>query len=76
MDREKPQNKKKQRLTDYGKYSALAFQMAVTIALGVWGGTKLDEYFPITKFPFFTISLSLLSVFASVYFVIKDLMKK
>lgn len=76
MDKEKPQNKKKQRLTDYGKYSAIAFQMAITITLGVWGGTQLDKYFPVARFPLFTISLSLLSVFASIYFVTKDLMKK
>jgi hypothetical protein len=76
MDKEKPQNPKKQRLTDYGKFSAMAFQMGITIALGVWGGMKLDEYFPITRFPIFTIVLSLLSVFGAMYFVIKDLLKK
>jgi hypothetical protein len=76
MDKEKPQNPKKQRLTDYGKFSAMAFQMGITIALGVWGGMKLDERFPITRFPLFTISLSLLSVFAAMYWVIKDLLKK
>lgn len=84
MDKEKPQNPKKQRLTDpsqtklrdYGKYSAMAFQMGITIGLGVWGGIKLDEYFGLKKFPAFTLSLSLLSVFASMYFVIKDLTKK
>ena len=77
MDQQQePKNPKKQRLTDYGKFSAMAFQMGITIALGVWGGMKLDEYFPITKFPLFTITLSLLSVFGSIYFVIKDLTKK
>jgi len=76
MDQEEPKNPKKQRLTDYGKFSAMAFQMGITIALGVWGGMKLDEHFPITRFPLFTISLSLLSVFGSIYFVIKDLLKK
>ena len=76
MDQEELKNPKKQRLTDYGKFSAMAFQMGITIALGVWGGIKLDEHFPITRFPLFTIFLSLLSVFASIYFVIKDLLKK
>ena len=76
MDKEKPENRKKQRLTDYGKFSAMALQMGVTIALGVWGGTKLDERYPISRFPIFTIVLSLLSVFGSIYFVIKDLLKK
>lgn len=58
------------------KYSGMAFQMGITIALGVWGGMKLDEYFPLGKFPVFTISLSLLSVFGAMYLAIKDLLKK
>ncbi len=76
MDKENPQNRKKQPLTDYGKYAGMAFQMGVTIALGVWGGLKLDEYFGLKKFPAFTLSLSLLSIAGSIYFVIKDLLKK
>ncbi len=54
----------------------MVFQMGAIIAVGVWSGIKLDEYFPIAKFPLFTMSLSLLSVFGAMYFVIKDLMKK
>ena len=73
---ESRQKPKRQPLTDYGKYAGMAFQMGITIALGVWGGMKLDEKFPVTKFPLFTILLSLISVFASIYFVIKDLPKK
>lgn len=73
---EEKQQKKKQPLTDYGKYAAMAFQMGAIIALGVWGGVKLDEKFPLTRFPIFTIALSLLSVFGAMYFVIKDLLKK
>ena len=75
-DKENPQKPKKQRLTDYGKYSAMAFQMGITIALGVWGGIKLDKYFAFSKFPIFTLSLSLLSIGVSIYFVIKGLGKK
>lgn len=67
--------KKKPSLTDYGKYSAMGFQMAATIALGVWGGTRLDAYFE-TKFPVFTIVLSLLSVAAAMYWAVKDFFKK
>lgn len=61
---------------NWAKYSGMAFQMGITIALGVWGGMKLDEFFPVTKFPLFTITLSLLSVFGAMYWVIKDLLKK
>jgi len=73
---ESPPKPKKPPLTDYGKYAGMALQMGVIIALGVWGGVKLDEKFPLTKFPLFTITLSLLSVFGAMYFVIKDLLKK
>jgi len=54
----------------------MTFQMAVIIALGVWGGMELDEYFGLKKFPAFTIFLSLFAVIVSVYFVVKDLIKK
>jgi len=53
----------------------MGLQMASIIALGVWGGTRLDSYFN-TKFPAFTLVFSLLSVFGAVYWVIKDLLKK
>ena len=75
MDKEKPQ-KKKQPLTDYGKYAGMALQMGAIITLGVWGGMKLDEKFPVTRFPVFTITLSLLSVFAAMYFVIRNITRK
>ena len=68
--------KKKQPLTDYGKYAGMTLQMGATIALGIWGGIKLDENFSVAKFPLFTVTLSFLSVFLSMYFVIKGITKK
>ena len=59
MDKENPQKPKKPQHTDLGKYSGMAFQMGITIALGTWGGIKLDDYFGFKKFPVFTITLSL-----------------
>lgn len=52
----------------------MAIQMAVIIGLGVWGGNKLDEMYP-HKIKIWTITLSLLSIFAALYFVLKDLIK-
>jgi hypothetical protein len=46
--------------------------MMAYIGLGVWGGIKLDEIINI-KFPVFTIVLSLVGVFLSIYMLIKDL---
>lgn len=80
----KKESKKKQqdtkdpasRLKDYGRYSSMALQMGVTIGIGVWGGMKLDQYFPLGKIPVFTVLLSLVSVFAAMYLAVKDLGRK
>lgn len=49
--------------------------MIVIVLAGVFGGLKLDEYLQ-WKIPLFTVLLSLLGVFAAVYFAIKDFLKK
>lgn len=53
------------------KYSATAFEMGAIIAIGTYGGMWLDNYFSFEK-PILTIILSLFSVFASLYLVIKQ----
>lgn len=50
--------------------------MAAIIGLGTYGGVKLDELLGLKKFPAFTLILSLLSVFAAIYYFIKDFIKK
>lgn len=52
----------------------MAFQMAVTIAVGAWGGRKLDIYFQNNK-PVYTIILSLLGIAGGLYLVLKDFIK-
>ncbi len=59
---------------NFMRYSGLTMQMAVVILAGVFGGIRLDEYMALET-PIFTIVLSLLAVFASMYLVIKDLSK-
>ena len=68
------QNSKKKQFNDYAKYSSIAFQMLAIILVGVFGGIKLDEFLK-TKFPVFTVILTILSVVLAIYFVIKDLIK-
>jgi len=58
----------------YFKYSNMAIQMAVIIGLGCWGGNKLDKMYNNDP-PVFTIVLSLLSIFAALYLVLKDFIK-
>lgn len=70
--------KKEQKITkglsNYAKYSSLAFQMIVIILLGVFGGIKLDDWLNF-EFPVFTVVLSLLGTGAAVYYGIKDFLR-
>jgi hypothetical protein len=50
----------------------MAFQMLFMIGLGVFGGIKLDHWLH-TKFPLFTVLLSLVAVVSAVYYFVKDL---
>lgn len=75
MPQDSQKDKRKKYLDNYARYSSIALQMLVIILLGVWGGVKLDEWID-TGFPVFTVLLSVISVFAAIYFVIKDLLKK
>jgi Putative F0F1-ATPase subunit Ca2+/Mg2+ transporter len=49
--------------------------MIVIIVAGALGGKYLDEYLQL-KFPAFTLSLTVLSVFTAVYLSIRELIKK
>jgi len=69
------ENKKKNPLNAYIKYSGLAIQMIVTMCLGAWVGFKLDAYFKNANH-LFTVFILLLSVIASMYFVISSLNRK
>ncbi len=74
MKKDKKPKKKPKPLNNYVKFSGMAFQMGATIALGAWGGSKLDEIVnPDSKI--FTIILSLLSIGLSMYLVIREVIK-
>ncbi|MCB0621304.1 MAG: AtpZ/AtpI family protein [Saprospiraceae bacterium] len=51
----------------------MAFQLAVSILIGVLAGKKLDAYFQ-TEHPYFTALLSILALFAGLYLSLKDLL--
>jgi hypothetical protein len=61
---------------DYLKYSGMAFQMLAIIGLGVFAGVKVDAWLGMKKVPVFTLVLTLLSVFAAIYLMVKDQLKK
>jgi len=56
------------------RFSAMAIQMGVTIGLGAWGGTVLDERAG-NKKPVYTIIFCLLAIGISLYLVIRDASK-
>ncbi len=66
-----PQNKG---LSDFGKYSGMAFQMVAIILITTWGGIQLDKLLKLQS-PVFTIILSLLGVFAAIYTAVKDFIR-
>ncbi|MEE9462517.1 MAG: AtpZ/AtpI family protein [Bacteroidales bacterium] len=70
----KDQNRKSA-LSDYGRYSSLAFQMIAIILVGVFGGVKLDKIVK-WEFPVFTLVLTILAVLMSMYYAVKDLIRK
>jgi F0F1-type ATP synthase assembly protein I len=80
MEEQESQKKKSQTklenkgVKDFGKYSSLAFQMVAIILLTTLGGVKLDKMTG-WETPVFTIILSLLGVFAAIYFTVKDFIK-
>jgi ATP synthase protein I len=68
------ENKKipdKEQFNSYARYSAMAFQMAIIIGVGTFGGYQLDIWLGL-KFKIFTIVLSLFSVILAIYFFVKD----
>jgi len=76
MQEKKPTNPEKtaKSLSNYAKYSNMAFQMIAIILIGVFGGIKLDQWLKL-DFPVFTVVLSLLATGLSVYYGIKDLLR-
>jgi F0F1-type ATP synthase assembly protein I len=58
----------------YAKYSSMGIQMLVIILIGVFGGYELDKLVK-GNLPYFTVSLSIISVFIAIYLAVKDLLR-
>ncbi len=59
-------------LNNYARYSSIAFEMLFIIAIGVFGGVKLDER--LQTMPLFAIICSLAGLAIAFYVVIKDIL--
>lgn len=73
---EQPDEKIKDNVSAYAKYSGMGIQMVVIVAAGVFGGVKLDAWLRPGKFPIFTVFLTLFSIFGALYLFLKDFIKK
>lgn len=65
--------KKSSPIHQYAMYSNLAFEMGAVIALGVFGGVKLDKVLHVS--PLFTIICSLAGIAISLFLVVRTLSK-
>jgi Putative F0F1-ATPase subunit Ca2+/Mg2+ transporter len=68
-------NSPSKKVNNYARFSGMAFQMMGTIALGTFLGVKLDAWQQ-NNFPAWTLGLSLGSVAAALYLMIKQIPKE
>ena len=68
------QNKHKNSAKSYLKYSGIGLQMFVIIALGIWGGMKLNDYLGYEK-PIVTAISALVSIFIAMFYVYSQVRK-
>lgn len=76
MQKQKKDKKEwKSPLAGYARFSAIAMQMGIMIAIGVIGGFKLDRFLNF-RFPIFTVILSMVSVAGAIWLLIKEVNNK
>ena len=68
-----PNASKRNPLNSYVVYSNMAIEMGVIIAIGGFGGIKLDKW--LDKSPLFTLICSLAAVAIAMYTIIKEVTK-
>ena len=73
QEKTKKSNLRKKQANAYMKYSGMAFQMGVTIAIFSFIGQRLDSYFE-TSSPFWTAGFALFGVRVALYFLLKDVL--
>jgi len=74
MTHQKPNNPKKG-VDDFIKYSSLGIEMVVIIAIGTYGGYKLDQWME-NEFRVFTLILMVFSVILSIIYGVRNFLKK
>lgn len=68
------QEKERDSLSKFARFSSLGIQMGATIAICTWLGVWLDKKFQ-SENAYWTLGLTLFGVFAGLYLVIRDVIK-
>lgn len=66
---------KSTKVKNYARYSGMAVQLGVTIAIGAFIGRKLDTWLAFDK-PLMTALFSLLATIAGIYLLIKNILQE
>jgi F0F1-type ATP synthase assembly protein I len=68
------EDKRKQRVKNYLKFSTIALQMGVLITAAALGGDWLDDRQG-NEFPLWTLILTLIAIFGSLFQIIREVSK-
>lgn len=71
---DKPAKSNRKTSNPFLRFTGLAFQMGILIALGAWGGSELDKVSNNQK-PIYAVVFSLLAIAVSLYLIIKEALK-
>lgn len=69
------QNKYKNKIDGFIRYSSLAFEMMAIIGAGTFGGFKIDQWMN-NEFKGFTLGFMTLSVIVAILYATKNLLKR
>lgn len=72
LNKDEEKQYKENPLRQYGIYSSIVFQMLAIIALGFWGGKKLNDYFEL-KNNLLTVVIGLSGLGLALYNTLKQL---
>ena len=72
LNKDEEKQYKENPLRQYGIYSSIVFQMLAIIALGFWGGKKLNDYFELNN-NLLTVFVGLSGLGLALYNTLKQL---
>lgn len=69
-------NKRPKKWSAFVKYSSIGFQLVGLVAIALYFGLRVDQYFNLEKIPVFTMTFILLAFTGFIYKLMKELSEK